>query len=70
MACSICGAFGIQIFYNKQLTGKLEPSNMLSIEQKSLEVFTRACLKNKYCTKHMFLLPFHAKIKEKGVILC
>ena len=39
--------------------------------KEQFEVFLiRACLKNKYCTKHMFLLPFHAKIKEKGVILC
>ena len=42
---------------------------ILEVSRKGI-LITRACLKNKYCTKHMFLLPFHAKIKEKGVILC
>ena len=31
---------------------------------------TRACLKNKNCTKRMFYFPFHDKIKKKGGSLC
>ena len=31
---------------------------------------SRACLKNKNCTKRMFYFPFHDKIKKKGGSLC
>lgn len=32
--------------------------------------FTRACLKIKNCTKHVFLSPFHDRIKKKGAFIC
>lgn len=31
---------------------------------------TRACLKIKNCTKHVFLSPFHDRIKKKGAFIC
>ena len=31
---------------------------------------TRACLKIKNCTKHLFLSPFYSIIKKKGCSLC
>lgn len=34
------------------------------------ESFTRACLKIKNCTKHLFLSPFYSIIKKKGCSLC
>ena len=30
----------------------------------------RACLKIKNCTKHVFLSPFHDRIKKKGAFIC
>ena len=33
-------------------------------------MYSRACLKNKNCTKRMFYFPFHDKIKKKGGSLC
>lgn len=32
--------------------------------------FARACLKIKNCTKHVFLSPFHDRIKKKGAFIC
>ena len=31
---------------------------------------SRACLKIKNCTKHVFLSPFHDRIKKKGAFIC
>ena len=31
---------------------------------------TRECLKIKNCTKHVFLSPFHDRIKKKGAFIC
>lgn len=33
-------------------------------------VYARACLKIKNCTKHVFLSPFHDRIKKKGAFIC
>ena len=33
-------------------------------------VHARACLKIKNCTKHVFLSPFHDRIKKKGAFIC
>ena len=33
-------------------------------------MLTRACLKIKNCTKHLFLSPFYSIIKKKGCSLC
>ena len=33
-------------------------------------LFFRACLKIKNCTKHVFLSPFHDRIKKKGAFIC
>ena len=33
-------------------------------------LFARACLKIKNCTKHVFLSPFHDRIKKKGAFIC
>lgn len=41
-------------------------------EEKS-QIFSfvsRACLKIKNCTKHVFLSPFHDRIKKKGAFIC
>ena len=32
--------------------------------------WARACLKIKNCTKHVFLSPFHDRIKKKGAFIC
>lgn len=34
------------------------------------EIIPRACLKIKNCTKHVFLSPFHDRIKKKGAFIC
>ncbi|WP_379687847.1 LacI family DNA-binding transcriptional regulator [Mediterraneibacter gnavus] len=33
-------------------------------------ILPRACLKIKNCTKHVFLSPFHDRIKKKGAFIC
>ena len=33
-------------------------------------LYARACLKIKNCTKHVFLSPFHDRIKKKGAFIC
>ena len=35
-----------------------------------IQVTARACLKIKNCTKHVFLSPFHDRIKKKGAFIC
>ena len=35
-----------------------------------VRIFARACLKIKNCTKHVFLSPFHDRIKKKGAFIC
>lgn len=37
---------------------------------KICNVYARACLKIKNCTKHVFLSPFHDRIKKKGAFIC
>ena len=38
--------------------------------QSILAILARACLKIKNCTKHVFLSPFHDRIKKKGAFIC
>lgn len=38
--------------------------------QENKEKIARACLKIKNCTKHVFLSPFHDRIKKKGAFIC
>ena len=47
--------------------------SILEMESENLsteQILTRACLKIKNCTKHVFLSPFHDRIKKKGAFIC
>lgn len=42
----------------------------LIVLERFVNTWTRACLKIKNCTKHLFLSPFYSIIKKKGCSLC
>ena len=46
-----------------------DDSNLKMYLEDNYEI-TRACLKIKNCTKHLFLSPFYSIIKKKGCSLC
>ena len=43
---------------------------LIDVVTHSVTGVTRACLKIKNCTKHVFLSPFHDRIKKKGAFIC
>lgn len=67
----------LAVYKGKQSMEKLKEQNceLSNIEItdgniKSFEKYARACLKIKNCTKHVFLSPFHDRIKKKGAFIC
>ena len=58
------------LILNRELSGKMDRVDEFREKMIRSKLRTRACLKIKNCTKHVFLSPFHDRIKKKGAFIC